>query len=58
MMSAGTRNGKTTGAKALAAFLPPGDRVVLVEDTAEVQIDARTPWCGSRRDANRRRFLP
>jgi pilus assembly protein CpaF len=39
LISGGTSTGKTTLLNALAAFLPPKDRVVLIEDTAELQID-------------------
>ena len=39
LISGGTSTGKTTVLNALAAFLPANDRVVLIEDTAELQID-------------------
>lgn len=39
LISGGTSTGKTTLLNALAAFLPPSDRVVLIEDTAELQIE-------------------
>jgi pilus assembly protein CpaF len=39
LISGGTSTGKTTLLNALAAFLPTDDRVVLIEDTAELQID-------------------
>ena len=39
LISGGTSTGKTTLLNALAAFLPPNDRVVLIEDTAELQIE-------------------
>jgi pilus assembly protein CpaF len=39
LISGGTSTGKTTLLNALAAFLPTSDRVVLIEDTAELQID-------------------
>jgi pilus assembly protein CpaF len=39
LISGGTSTGKTTLLNALAAFLPTADRVVLIEDTAELQID-------------------
>jgi pilus assembly protein CpaF len=40
LISGGTGTGKTTLLNALAAFLPPGDRLVLIEDTAELQLEA------------------
>ena len=39
LISGGTSTGKTTLLNALAAFLPVDDRVVLIEDTAELHID-------------------
>jgi len=39
LISGGTSTGKTTLLNALAAFLPVTDRIVIVEDTAELQID-------------------
>jgi pilus assembly protein CpaF len=39
LISGGTSTGKTTMLNALAVFLPANDRVVLIEDTAELQID-------------------
>jgi pilus assembly protein CpaF len=39
LISGGTSTGKTTLLNALAAFLPLEDRVVLIEDTAELQIE-------------------
>ncbi len=39
LISGGTSTGKTTLLNALAAFLPANDRIVLIEDTAELQID-------------------
>ena len=41
LISGGTSTGKTTLLNALAAFLPPDDRVILIEDTAELQLDRR-----------------
>ena len=39
LISGGTSTGKTTLLNALASFLPTEDRVVLIEETAELQID-------------------
>ena len=39
LISGGTGTGKTTLLNALAAFLPANDRLVLIEDTAELQLD-------------------
>ena len=39
LISGGTGTGKTTLLNALTAFLPGHDRLVLIEDTAELQID-------------------
>jgi pilus assembly protein CpaF len=41
LISGGTSTGKTTLLNALAGFLPSGDRVVVIEDTAELQIERR-----------------
>lgn len=40
LISGGTGTGKTTLLNALAAFLPPEDRIVILEDTAEIDIAA------------------
>jgi pilus assembly protein CpaF len=40
LISGGTGTGKTTLLNALAAFLPQNDRLVLIEDTAELQLQA------------------
>jgi pilus assembly protein CpaF len=40
LISGGTGTGKTTLLNALVAFLPSDDRLVLIEDTAELQLDA------------------
>jgi len=39
LISGGTSTGKTTLLNALSAFLPATDRVVLIEDTAELHVD-------------------
>jgi pilus assembly protein CpaF len=41
LISGGTSTGKTTLLNALATFLPEDDRVVLIEDTSELQLDRR-----------------
>ncbi len=40
LISGGTGTGKTTLLNALTAFLPADDRLVLIEDTAELQLEA------------------
>src|SRR4029077_6611799 len=39
LISGGTSTGKTTLLNALAAFLPPADRVVVIEETAELRVE-------------------
>src|SRR4051812_10928338 len=39
LISGGTSTGKTTILNALATFLPPDERLVIVEDTAELHVD-------------------
>jgi len=39
LISGGTGTGKTTLLNALAAFIPEEERVVVIEDTSEIQID-------------------
>jgi pilus assembly protein CpaF len=41
LISGGTGTGKTTLLNALAAFIDPEDRIVVIEDTSEIQIEAR-----------------
>jgi pilus assembly protein CpaF len=41
LISGGTGTGKTSLLNALAAYVPPEDRIVLIEDTAEIAISAR-----------------
>src|SRR5262245_38482177 len=38
LISGGTSTGKTTLLNALATFLPQGDRIVIIEETAELQV--------------------
>jgi pilus assembly protein CpaF len=40
LISGGTGTGKTTLLNALAAYLPPDDRLVVIEDTAELRLHA------------------
>lgn len=39
LISGGTGTGKTTLLNALAAFIPQDDRMIVIEDTSEIQID-------------------
>jgi pilus assembly protein CpaF len=39
LISGGTATGKTTVLNALAGFIDKGERIILIEDTAEIQID-------------------
>jgi pilus assembly protein CpaF len=44
----GTGSGKTTLLNNMSSFIPPTDRIVTIEDAAELRSASRT-WCGSRR---------
>ncbi len=39
LISGGTGTGKTTLLNALAAFIPEGERVIVIEDTSEIQME-------------------
>jgi pilus assembly protein CpaF len=41
LISGGTGTGKTTLLNALAAYIDPDERIIVIEDTAEIQIQAR-----------------
>jgi pilus assembly protein CpaF len=41
LISGGTSTGKTTVLNAISAFLPPDDRLVVIEDTAELHLTQR-----------------
>jgi pilus assembly protein CpaF len=43
LICGGTSSGKTTLANVLTEFIPNHERVVLIEDTAEIQIQKESP---------------
>jgi len=56
LISGGTSTGKTTLLNALAAFLSKSHRVVVIEDTAELQLNSALPLSGICRSGGRLRI--
>jgi flagellar protein FlaI len=44
IISGGTSSGKTTNLNVLAAFIPEDDRIITIEDTAELQLNLHDHW--------------